>query len=444
MGGGAARTVLPGVEHLAEGVPAYRARAGMQQAGAAQVQHHLRHAAGGEHVDGGVADRAVGQRVHQPRRAAVNARPVLHRRDRQAGGVRHGGQVQQQVGGAAERGVHHHGVVQCLLGEQVAGAQPGIGQRHQRQRGTARHVQPHRFAGGRQGGMRQAQAEPFRHHLGGGRGAQELAAAAGAAARPAAHGLGVLQADQAVRETRADGLYQAGVLGIGRRQGDAAGHDDARLGAQAGHRQQHGRQPLVAGGHPQHAAAGRQRARQAAHHQGGVVAVRQAVEHARRALSAAVARVGTERRERDAATVAQGVGGGLHQQPYFPVAGVQAERDRRSVRSSDPALRAEDHERRPRGLLGAPAHGHVVGQSEQVAARLLAQHLGGDRQRPFRGRAHGAQPLIGAAEPGEAENLVASGDPQRRLAIRAARVAAVRLLTARRGVWIAGRTGSAH
>ena len=287
--------------------------------------------------------------------------------------------------------------------------------------------------------MRQRQAEPFRHHLGGGRGAQELAAAAGAAARPAAHGLGVLQADQAVRVAGADGLHQAGVLGIGRRQGDAAGHDHARFAAQPGHRQQHGRQPLVAGGYPQHSAARRQRARQAAQHDGGVVAVGQAVEHARRALRASVARVGAERRERNAATVAQGVGGRLHQQAHLPVAGVQAERDRRPVRRTHTALRAEDHERRLGGLGRLPAHGHVVGEPEQVAAGLLAQHLGGDRQRPFRGRAHGAQLFLfgggwgrsrrrratrAATEPGEAENLVAAGDPQGRLAIRAARVAA--------------------
>ena len=81
---------------------------------------------------------------------------------------------------------------------------------------------------------------------------------------------------------------------------------------------------------------------------------------------------------------------------------------------------------------GAPAHGHVVGESEQVAARLLAQHLGGDRQRPFRCRTHGAQPF-GAAELGEAENLVAGGDPQGRLAIRTARVAA-----GSRGAWAYG------
>ena len=61
----------------------------------------------------------------------------------------------------------------------------------------------------------------------------------------------------------------------------------------------------------------------------------------------------------------------LHQQAHLPVSGVQAERDRRPVRRPHAALGAEDHERRLRGLGRLPAHRHVVGEPEQVAARPL-------------------------------------------------------------------------
>ena len=63
-----------------------------------------------------------------------------------------------------------------------------------------------------------------------------------------------------------------------------------------GQRHHHRRQTLVAGGDADHADAVRQRADQPAHHDGGVVAVRQRVEHRRGPLRPAVARVGHEAR----------------------------------------------------------------------------------------------------------------------------------------------------
>ena len=60
----------------------------------------------------------------------------------------------------------------------------------------------------------------------------------------------------------------------------------------AGQGHHHGRQALVAGGHAEHAAGVGDRADQPAEDAGRVVAVGQAVEHAGRALGAAVARVG--------------------------------------------------------------------------------------------------------------------------------------------------------
>src|SRR3989442_6060797 len=44
---------------------------------AAQVQHHLGHAAGHEDLHGGMTARAVGQGIDQARRGAIHADPVL-------------------------------------------------------------------------------------------------------------------------------------------------------------------------------------------------------------------------------------------------------------------------------------------------------------------------------------------------------------------------------
>jgi hypothetical protein len=75
----------------------------------------------------------------------------------------------------------------------------------------------------------------------------------------------------------------------------------------------------------------RQRADQAPQDDGGVVAVGEAVHHARRALRAPVARVGAEAGERDGAAEPQLLGRRLHEQAHLPVASVIAEGERRAV-----------------------------------------------------------------------------------------------------------------
>ena len=60
--------VLPPVEHRAQRLARHGQHVGVQQPHPAQVQHHLGHAAGHEHLHGRMIARAVGQRVHQPRR----------------------------------------------------------------------------------------------------------------------------------------------------------------------------------------------------------------------------------------------------------------------------------------------------------------------------------------------------------------------------------------
>ena len=74
------------------------------------------------------------------------------------------------------------------------------------------------------------------------------------------------------------------------------------------------------------------------------------------------------------------LGGRLHEQADFPVAGVIPERDGPAVGGADAALGAEHQELRPAQLARVPAHAGVLGQPEDVAARPLDQHLRGQRQ----------------------------------------------------------------
>ena len=228
------------------------------------------------------------------------------------------------------------------------------------------------------------ETEGLADHLRGRRRPQELTAAARRAARAAAQLLRALQGQLAVGKARADGLDLAGVLAVARRQGDPAGHQHAGEIAHGHEGQHHGGQALVAGGDAHHAPARGQRADQAAKDDGGVVAVGEAVHHPGRPLRAPVAGIGDEGREGQALEPRQLLGRGLHQEADFPVAGVIAEGDRAAVGAPHAALGAQQKELRAQQLPRIPAHARVLRQPEDVAARLLAQHLGGEGQAPGR------------------------------------------------------------
>ncbi len=192
-----------------------------------------------------------------------------------------------------------------------------------------------------------------------------------------------------MREARPDGLHGARVLPLPGRQRDAARDQHARQVAERGQRHGHGGQALVAGRDAQHPAPRGQRARETPQHDGRVVAVGEAVHHARGALGAAVARIGAEARERQPAQRGDLLRGRLHQQPDLPVPGVIAERHRPAVGGADTALRGEHQVLRPAQLARVPPHARVLGHAEDVAAGALAQHLGGERQAALRPRARG-------------------------------------------------------
>ena len=296
----------------------------------------------------------------------------------EAGGVRDGGKVQHEVRRAAEGGVGQHRVLDRLRREHAPQRNP---ERREPQEGEGRaagHVQPDGLAGGGEGAVGERKAQRLGHDLRGRRRAQELAAAAGRAAGATGELGRLLQGHEPVGEARSERLHRARVLAAGRGQRDAAGHDHARQVARAREGEHRRGQALVAGGDAEDARPPRQRADLAPHHDRRVVAIGQAVHHARRALRAPVAGVGAEGGEGKATRAADGLGRGPHQQAHLPVAGVVAEGDGPAVLAANAPEGAEDQVGRARRLRGVPAHAGVLGQAEEVAARPVAEHLGID------------------------------------------------------------------
>ena len=91
---------------------------------------------------------------------------------------------------------------------------------------------------------------------------------------------------------------------------------------------------LVACRHTEHTAAGRRRSDQPAENRRRIVAMRKAVEHRRRALRAAVARIRARGGERDRARLFELASRRFHRQPDFPVVrcGIRARRVCRRAR----------------------------------------------------------------------------------------------------------------
>ena len=71
------------------------------------------------------------------------------------------------------------------------------------------------------------------------------------------------------------------------------------------------------------------------------------------------------------------------------MARVVAQGNGSSVRCSNPAVGAQDEDFAAAELARIPAHTYILREAEQVARRLQAQHIGGDRQSSFRARLMG-------------------------------------------------------
>ena len=255
---------------------------------------------------------------------------------------------------------------------------------HQCPGGSARHVQPDRVARRRERGVAERHAERLADHLRRRGGAEELAAAPGGRARAATEFRRLLERQFAVDEPHADRLHAARIVSLDGQERDASRHEHARKVVTRGERHHHRGQTLVAGGDAEDAATRRERSNQAAEDGRRVVAIGEAVEHRRRALRAAVARIGAGGGEGDRAGSLELARRGLHEQADFPVPGVVAERDRRAIRRADPAVRRENEELRAADRRRLPAHAGVLRPAEDVAGRPRPQHLRGQRQRTHR------------------------------------------------------------
>ena len=126
----------------------------MEHAHRAQVEHDFRDAAGEEDANRGMMLGAVGECVDEPRDLLVHCDPIVDGGAAQTGRVRNRGNVEQQVGRSAERGVHDHGVGDGRIGQQIAAGEASFFKRKQRRGGTPGHVDPHGLAGRSEGGVR--------------------------------------------------------------------------------------------------------------------------------------------------------------------------------------------------------------------------------------------------------------------------------------------------
>ena len=86
--------------------------------------------------------------------------------------------------------------------------------------------------------------------------------------------------------------------------------------------------------------------------------------------------------------------------------GVEAERYRRSIGRAKAAGGAQDQELLAQQLRRPPAHARVLAEPEDVAARPLDQHLGGEWQRPLRScGVRGRLPTCAAVVPDDVSKL---------------------------------------
>ena len=151
---------------------------------------------------GRVADRAVRQRIDQPRHLAVDRGPVVDGGPLHAGMEGDGRRVKQQIRAAAERRVDGHRVVERGFGQDVLRGDAAVAT-CSRVRAAERRAMSSQIGwpDGRERRVRQAEPEGFADDLRRGRGAEELAAAAGRCAGVAARLRGLFQRDFAVGDS---------------------------------------------------------------------------------------------------------------------------------------------------------------------------------------------------------------------------------------------------
>ena len=131
----AAGTLAPPIETSAECLSGNGDCVAIDESGIAQVKHDLGHAAGKKDLHGGEIARAIGERIDETRHLTIYFGPIRCGGTLQARGMGNGGDMQQEVGGTAERGMKHHRIANRRFCQDLFGADP---QPVQAQNGAAR------------------------------------------------------------------------------------------------------------------------------------------------------------------------------------------------------------------------------------------------------------------------------------------------------------------
>ena len=208
--------------------------------------------------------------------------------------------------------------------------------------------------------MRQRKPEGLADHLRRRRGPEELTAAPGRGAGAAPELCSLLQRDEPMRKSGADGLHRTRVFPLLRGKGHAPGNEHARKVGTSGERHHHCGKALVAGSNSENASSRGQRTNQPAKYLGCIITIREAVHHPLCSLSSSITGIGAIAGERRESAGLQFLRCRPHQKADLPVTGVVSESYRLPIGRANAALRAQDQELFASQLGGFPAHAGVL------------------------------------------------------------------------------------
>src|ERR1017187_2334726 len=234
--------------------------------------------------------------------------------------------------------------------------------------------------------MRQRKPKRLGNYLRGCSGSKELAAADRHSTCAAPSLRSVFKRTLLLRLACYAGLNLACIFARFGKQGDSARNEDARQRSGRSQRHHHRGQTFIAGRHSDNAFARWQGTHQPPEHDGCVVTVGQRIQHPIRNLGAAVPRIGACSGEWNAGLIAKLACSLSHQQPYLPMAGVEAKSDGRSVLRAHSTMSAEDQKLRVEQARRIPTHSGTLTQPKEIARGLRQQHLRSDGKHSLRAR----------------------------------------------------------
>jgi hypothetical protein len=122
---------------------------------------------------------------------------------------------------------------------------------------------------------------------------------------------------------------------------------------------------------------------------GGIIPIRQAVEHAMSALSATVAWIGAEASKRNRVQSTEFQGGGFDQQADFPMSSVISQGNGFAIRRPQTSLGAQDQKLPATEPFWIPTHPGILRPAKDVTAGSGPEHFRGQGQAPARPRGLG-------------------------------------------------------